>query len=109
MDIKMYERPLKETYVKGKKLTEMKKGEIICIQKMKSGFDAIIECSFVKYERGIVYAKVLYVDREWYRYDFPKGKVITAKPHKCFLWGKDDTDPRIHWACCHWFKNGVVM
>ena len=101
-------------YVKGKRITCMKQGETIYIQKGINGFFVSIFCEFIKLERGLVYAKPLRSDYDhegWFKIDekYPDG-IITARPEKCYLWGlrklrqrMSDTD-----YCCHWFTGGVV-
>lgn len=87
------------------KLSELKEGDIIHIRKSKGGFHIFIECEFIKYEKGLVYAKsIRKPDPEWYEVDFPIGSTLKARPSKTFLWGKGEDD---RWERCHWCKDGV--
>jgi hypothetical protein len=99
-------------FVKGKKITDMKKGEIIYVQKLISGFNMTIECKFIKFEKGKVFAKPLRIESyDWVHLEdlYPDG-ILTARPDKCFLWGLRKLRQRIndHDYCCHWFTGGVV-
>jgi hypothetical protein len=98
-------------YVKGKKITDMKEGEIIYIQKSISGFGVSIECEFIKFERGKVFAKPFRCDYDWMKLEdlYPDG-VVTARPNKCYLWGLRKLRQRMsdHDYCCHFFEGGVV-
>lgn len=98
-------------FVKGKKITDMKRGETIYVQKMIGGFNVSIECKFIKFEKGKVFAKPLRCDYDWMRMKdkYPDG-ILTARPDKCYLWGLRKLSQRMsdHDFCCHWFEGGVV-
>jgi len=98
-------------FVKGKKIGDMKRGEIIYIQKRIGGFDVSFECKFIKFEKGRVFAKPLRCDYDWMHIKdlFPDG-IITARADKCYLWGLRKLNQRAsdHDYCCHWFEGGVV-
>lgn len=89
-------------YVKGKKITDMKAGDTLYIQR-PSAYHYDYLCEFISYERGNVKAKIIGIDYEWLKSDL--GKVITTKSCKCFLWGPASYT---FGNCCHWFKKGVV-
>lgn len=95
----------KETWRKGIKITDMKTGDLIYIQKSIGSFSVMLECEFIKYEKGIVYAKVSAIPYpRWFSHDYPIGKLITARKKKCMLWGRDIPEG---YAYCHWFKDKV--
>ena len=103
----MMER-FKATYRDGIKITDLKPGDTIYIQKIVSDFMYNLECEFVEYSKGIVKAKVVHSDVSWDRGKTPafprgmeKGKVITARKTKCFLWGKRKSGESER---CHWFN-----
>lgn len=95
----------KETWRKGIKITDLKEGDVIYIQKMKSGFSVTIEGSFISYEKGIVTAEAVSVYPDYWKHDFKIGDIITARPRKCYLYGKRQEN--MLWSRCHWCKKGV--
>jgi hypothetical protein len=92
----------KETWREGVKITDLKVGDIIYVHKTKSGFMITLECEFIKFEKGIVYAKILVADPPYWKDSFPIGSTVKARPTKTFLWGKGTEE--WDWAHCHWFK-----
>ena len=93
-------------YVKGKKITDMKAGDTLYIQRPTVYREDYL-CEFISYERGNVKVKVIGIDYKWLKGDL--GKIITTKPSKCFLWGQRTDDSVFkNDNCCHWFRNGVV-
>ncbi len=91
-----------ENFKLGKKITEMKAGDTLYIQKTTNNY----LCEFISYEHGKVTAKVIGVEHAWEKTEI--GKTITAKPCKCYLWGPRGYDRHLGGSCCHWFKDGVV-
>lgn len=98
----------KATFREGIKITDLKPGDTIYIQKTYSDFTYNLECEFIEYSKGIVKARVVWSDVSWDHGRTPcfptgmeKGQVITARKKKCFLWGKVKDEK---WASCHWFK-----
>jgi hypothetical protein len=91
----------KETYEEGIKITDLKEGNLIYIRKIINDYLDTYECEFIRFHRGIVTAKlkrISYNGNEWQ----DREEIITARPNKCFLWGKDATSQS---PFCHWFKN----
>jgi hypothetical protein len=95
--------------VKDKKITDLKEGDSLYVQKLIGGFNVSIECTFIKYKKGKVTAKIIRTDNQWISVNtlYPTG-ILTAKPCKCYLWGLGD-DPRMSWKHCHWCKDGVFI
>ena len=99
-------------FVKGKRITDMKQGETIYVQKGIGGFNVSFECEFIKFEKGKVFAKPLRIESyDWMKLEdiYPDG-IMTARPDKCYLWGLRKLRYRMndHDYCCHWFSGGVV-
>lgn len=90
----------KETWKKGIKLTDLKEGDIIYIQKTFNYFSRTCECKFIKFEKGLIHAQILVFYPEWWK---PEKEFITARQKCCYLWGKSKDMP---WAHCHWCKDG---
>jgi len=88
-----------ETWKPGIKITDLKPGDIIYINKEESGYSKYYECEFVSFAKGIVAAKVIRCQQRWVKND--PGDIMTARLTKCYLWGKNIND---RWAYCHWFK-----
>lgn len=97
----MFDNPT-VNYVKGKKIIDMNVGDTL-YSRRSGDFAYTYLCEFISYKRGVITAKVLRVEQPWLKTEI--GKIITAKPCKCYLWGKDEKDA---WERCHWFKKGVV-
>lgn len=100
----MFDNPT-VNYVKGEKINDMKEGDTLYIQR-SGDFAYTYLCEFISYKRGIVTAKIVGTEQRWL--DMELGKIITAKPCKCYLWGLRPYDSHIGGNCCHWFKKGVV-
>ncbi len=98
---------MKETWKEGIKITDLKEGDVIYIKKIKSDYDYHYECKFISFEKGIVKAEIVFGEREenWKMNQKDiKGQIITARPSKCYLWGKEPNKSK--WAFCHWFEKG---
>lgn len=72
------------TWKKGRKLADLKQGDIIYIQKTINGFSHTYECEFLGYVKGNVQARILKYSPQWAK---PESDRITAKPTSCYLWG----------------------
>lgn len=92
-------KKLKETYKDGIDITDLKKGDIIYVQKMESGFSINYECKFISFKKGIVTAEIVDTEPEWALCG-KKGEKITARMCKCFLYGKAKNE---EYTRCHWF------
>lgn len=93
-------KKLKETYKDGIAITDLKKGDVIYVQKMESGFSINYECKFISFKKGIVTAEIVDTEPDWALRD-KKGEKITARKSKCFLYGKGKNNK---WTKFHWFR-----
>ena len=91
----------KDTFREGITIKDLKPNDTIYISKIVSGYQVFYECSFIKFEKGIVTTKYLNVEHNWVRKTQYENHIITAKPTSCFLWGRDDKDS---YQKCHWFN-----
>jgi hypothetical protein len=94
--MKIYER--KET--PNKPLWDFQAGDLLYVQKMKSGFSYVYLCKFIELRKGVVVAEILEADREQ---DRTTG-IITARASSCYAWAEMVEDGRPY---CHWFRNGL--
>jgi len=98
------EREYVKTFVEGEKesISDLEKGDVIYVKKNKGGYDYYWEVSFEGIKNGVVYGKVL--RESWngnkFQAPFHKGKVITARKSKCFIWG--DKKVVTTMSSCHW-------
>mgnify|MGYP001575078057 FL=1 len=81
--------------------------DTLYIRKIINGFDYNYLCQFISYKNGVVTAKILELDEARGQHPWQyKNKIITARPSKCFLWGKNANDK---WTYCYWFKDGIAQ
>lgn len=88
-----------------KNIREFTPNDTIYIRKIVNDFSFAYYCQFVKYEKGIVHAKIISVTPDYIK--LTKGKEITSHITKCYLWGNNSR--KINWNHCIWFdKDGFA-
>lgn len=93
---------MRKVNLNNKTIREFTTNDTIYIAKMKSGFQTIYFCQFVKFEKGMVHATIISEDDMGYnRPESKKGQFISSRIVKCLLWGKDENDSHER---CHWFQ-----
>ena len=83
-----------------KPLRQFEAGDLLYIEKMRSGFGFTYLCKFIELRRGVVVADIVEADR---KEDRTIG-VITARASSCYSWSLSETEKRNY---CHWFRNGL--
>jgi len=95
------------TWKKGIKLTDLKKGDLIYVRRMKSGYMVTLECDFISYEKGLVTVKNRSKPNPyWYQTDFPVGMILRVRQSQCYLWGGGEENNLLMRDYCHWCKGG---
>ncbi len=99
------EKKFKTTFIKNhcESITDLKRGDIIYIKKVINGYYENWEAKFKKFEKGIIIAKAIrwnWNGNKWLKASSKLG-IITARPSKCFIWGKDKKNGREY---CHWLN-----
>lgn len=90
-------------------LKDFSEGDEYYVQKLFSGYAYSARCRFVKLERGVVHGVVIenYVSRgHRVPLEMENGAAITAKPNKCYLYGRDASS-QAGMDRCIWFKNST--
>lgn len=97
----MYDIDKRTVNYTAKNIREFTPADTIYIKIMKSGFDYHYLCHFVKLERGIVYGRVISVDRDYGGTHLPTE--VKARLKSCYLWGRNPEDKQ-GWDHCNWFN-----
>ena len=85
-----------ETWKKGLKITDLKEGDLIYVQKVINDFMYNYECKFLKFEKGLVYVQIEFYYPEWGE---PEEQFIRVRKKSTYLWGRDTPNGYPH---CHW-------
>jgi hypothetical protein len=102
---------IREVNMQFKNIREFVDKDTIYISKLEGGMKGhqiIYYCKFHSFSKGIVKGIVMDADPVWAIRPQDKGKLISARITKCFLYGKSQGQVEV-WNYCHWFnKEGVV-
>lgn len=84
-----------------KNIREFTPDNTIYISRIDSGYQLIHLCQFVKFERGMVYGRVISTEPNPELHSGKVGTEVKARLLKCYLYGKTDG-----WAAhAHWFNS----
>ena len=90
----------------------MQPGDTIYVTKMHGQCSVTHFCEFVKYEKGLVHARIISTHPDWAELQASAAStcpeaisnVITARLQKCYLWGRPPWTESDHRnAYCCWF------
>jgi len=87
-------------------IAELKPGDTIYISKNNDGVSCNYFCEFVKFEKGLVLGRQIWINPPCLDHLSYKGREIRARLDKCYLWGvpEDADEDAINHPYCCWFR-----